>query len=164
MVPHEPPSVSVCPRGSADPGSDPLRNVVWVVGEHDIATVTNLSVSIAQAAGLDDSDVVVDLSGVTFMDASTIGALVASHNRLRVRSHSLSVRAPSPLARRLLNMCELAFLIDEYPAPAALLPVAEAIDSWVAVPASDRASNATVPSRPGIRRGPAARQRGEARR
>jgi anti-anti-sigma factor len=90
--------------------------VVWVGGEHDSATAMNVSSRIAQAARLDDSDLVVDLSSITFMDASTIGAIVASHNRLLGRSHSLSVRAPSPLARRLLTMCELAFLIDDLPA------------------------------------------------
>jgi anti-anti-sigma factor len=90
--------------------------VVWVQGEHDVATAANVSGSIAQAARLDDFDLVVDLSGITFMDASTIGAIVANHNRLLGRSHSLSVRAPSPLARRLLTTCDLAFLIDDFPA------------------------------------------------
>lgn len=144
MVPNEWPSASVCRRGSAGPGSDPLRIVVWVRGEHDIATRVHLSGTLAQAARLDDADIIVDLSGVTFMDASTIGALVDVHNRLRARSRSLSVRAPSPLSQRLLDVCGLAFLIDEHRAPAQP-PVTTALESWVAVPASDRASNSTQP-------------------
>ena len=144
MLPNEWPSVSVCRRGSADPGSDPLRTVVWVLGDHEYATRVHLSATLGQAARLDDADVTVDLSGVTFMDASTIGALVDTHNRLRARSRSLSIRAPSRLARRLLDVCGLAFLIDERAAPAGP-PLATALDSWVAVPASGRVSDATQP-------------------
>ena len=110
----QPSSVSVSRRGLGPLGGDPSRTVVWVSGEHDIATREQLNVTLAQAAGLDDADVVVDLSGVTFMDASTIGALVVARNRLRSRARSLSVRAPSPRARRLLDLCGLAPLIDDF--------------------------------------------------
>lgn len=137
-------SVSVCRRGSADLGSDPLRTVVWVRGDHEYATREHLASTIAQAALLDDADIIADLSGITFMDASTIGALVNAHRRLRSRSHALSVRAPSPLARRLLDVCGLAFLIDEDPA-SARPPMATALDSWVAVPSADRAPDSTEP-------------------
>ncbi len=141
MLPRRSPSVAVSLRGSAHPGSDPLRTVVWISGEHDITTRAHLSSIIARASRLDDVDILVDLSDVTFMDASTIGAIVDAHNRLRARSHLLSVRAPSARARRLLDVCELGFLIDEAPAP-----VAPALDTWVAVPASERASDPARPS------------------
>ncbi len=144
MNSREPATVSVGHPGSTDPGSDPLRVVVWVRGEHDIATRAHLAATMAEAARLDDSDIVVDLSGVTFMDASTIGAIVEAHNRLRSLSRSLSVRAPSGLARRLLDVCLLVFLIEEDPAPA---PPSEApaLGSWVDVPTSERPSNAPQP-------------------
>lgn len=140
MHPHEPPAVAV----SAHPESDPVHTVVWVRGDHDIATRPHLSRTLAQAARLDDADIIVDLGGVTFMDASTIGAIVDAHNRLRARSRLLSVRAPSTRARRLLDVCGLAFLIDEQLVPAHR-PTAAALNSWVAVPVSDRASE---PARP----------------
>lgn len=145
MVPNDALPVSVSRRGSADPGSDPLRTVIWVRGEHDVATRARLAATITRSARRDDVDIVVDLSGITFMDASTIGALVEAHNCLHARSRALCVRAPSPLARRLFAVCELAFLIEEHPAPAQP-PAAAALESWVAVPASDRASNPTRPS------------------
>lgn len=145
MVPNEWPSVSVCRPGSEDPGSDPVRTVVWIRGEHDTATRAHLSDTLAQAVRLDDADIVVDLSGVTFMDASTIGSLVDAHNRLRARSRSLSVRAPSRVTRQVLGVCGLAFLIDEQPAPKRA-PAAPALDSWVAVPAADRVSEPTEPT------------------
>lgn len=146
MAHHESPSVSVSRRGHRLLGSDPLRTVVWVGGEHDLATSVHLSDTIAQAARLDDADIFVDLSGVTFMDASTIGVLVAARDRLRFRSRSLSVRAPSPRARRLLDLCGLAGMIDEPPAPRGLLPAAAAaLGSWVDVPVSDRGPDSTQP-------------------
>lgn len=116
MPPDESPSVSVFPRGDMRLGSDPLRTVVWVRGEHDIATRADLSV-IAQAATLDDADIVVDLSGVSFMDASTIGALVFADNHLRARSRSLSIRDPTPRARRVLDLCGLQGLMGPCSAP-----------------------------------------------
>ncbi len=108
MSPDNSPSVSVSPC----PGGDPRCDVVWVRGDQDISTRVKLSMTISEASRLDEADIIVDLSGVTFMDASTIGVLVDARNRLRVPAHSLSVRDPSPLARRLLDMCGLTGLID----------------------------------------------------
>lgn len=144
MVPLQRPSISVCRRSSAGPMSDPLRTVVLLGGDHEYATRAQLSDSMAQAADLDDTDVVVDLSGVTFMDASTIGTLVEARNRLHTRSRSLSLVAPSPLARRLLDVCGLSFLIEDRRVPARSSRPA-ALDSWVAVPASRRALEPTPP-------------------
>ena len=143
MPTYESPSLSVSRCGHRRISGDALRTVVWVRGEHDIATRVNLSATIAQVAGLDDADIVVDLSGVTFMDASTIGALIGARNRLRASCRSLSVRAPSPRARQVLDLCGLARLIDEHPAPVQP-PVAGALGSWVDVPASDGSAQPPV--------------------
>ena len=101
--------ISVSRRGSATGDAD--RTVVWLRGEHDIATKVSLSVAIARAARLDHTDLLVDLSGVTFMDVSTVGAIVGSANRLRSRSQSLDVREPSPQALWVLELCGLADLV-----------------------------------------------------
>jgi hypothetical protein len=74
---------------------------------------------------------VVDLSGVTFMDASTAGAIVGSCNRLRVRAQSLELRAPSPRALRVLELCGLAGLIQRQAVPSTGL--AAALATWVDV-------------------------------
>jgi anti-anti-sigma factor len=52
------------------------RTVVWLRGEHDVSTVSALSQTMARAIALDDGDLVVDLSGVQFMDAATVGVIV----------------------------------------------------------------------------------------
>lgn len=124
------PPVSVSRRGSA--GGDPERTVLWVRGEHDIATKVTLAVAIARAAQRDDVPLLIDLSAVTFMDASTVGAIVGSRNRLRSRGQSLALRAPSPPALRVLHLCGLTDLIQrERVQPT---DPAAALASWVDVP------------------------------
>lgn len=128
MSADEAQSEPVAPRPHV--GDDPARTVVWLHGEHDLATRARLSITIARAAEVDDADIVVDLSGVTFMDASTIGALVVAGNHLRPASRSLSVRTPSPRARRVLDLCGMDRLID---GPLAVTQPT-ALSSWVDVP------------------------------
>lgn len=120
--------VSVSRRGSA--GGDPARTVLWVRGEHDMATKVTLAVAIARAAQRDDVPLLIDLSAVTFMDASTVGAIVGSRNRLRSRGQSLELRSPSPPALRVLHLCGLTDLIH----CERVQPTAAALASWVDVP------------------------------
>lgn len=142
MLANDSPSIVICRRGATGVGCDPLRTVVWVSGEHDVATRVHLSTTLDRAARLDDADIVVDLSGVTFMDASTVGVLVMAQERLRRPARSLSLRSPSPRARRLLDVCGLGRLIDTPPIPTGrpmpVPPAAAALGSWVEVPATDR--------------------------
>lgn len=136
MAPSDSASVTVSRRGSAPDDCDPQYTIVWLHGEHDIATKVSVVVTIARAAQRDDADLIVDLSKVTFMDASTIGALVESRNRLRARSRSLLLRSPSPPARRILDLCGLAHLVHEAgEEPLQHAGMAAALRTWVDVPA-----------------------------
>lgn len=145
MTPSESPSVSVYRCGQECVGSDPLHTVIGVRGGHDAATREQLSLILAQAEALDGADIIVDLSGVTFMDASTIGAFVVARNRLRCLSRSLSFRDPSPSAWRVLDLCRLAQLVHEDLAPTQT-PGATALGSWVDVPTRDRNQDSEQPS------------------
>jgi anti-sigma B factor antagonist len=130
-------STIVSRRGSAPADQDAGFTVILLRGEHDIATRTSLVTAIARVAQRDEADVLIDMSAVTFMDASTIGALVGSRNRLRLRSQSLAVRAPSPAALRALELCGLTQLLHRS-ATVALHPtgVAAALSTWVDVPSA----------------------------
>jgi anti-anti-sigma factor len=55
---------------------------------------------------------VVDLHRVEFMDASTIGVITWARELLRARSRALTVRGPSPSARRVLGLCDLSDLVE----------------------------------------------------
>jgi anti-anti-sigma factor len=144
-MPHSgAPTISVPRR--APPLGDADHTVVWVRGEHDIATKVSLAVAIARAAQRDDAPLLVDLSGVTFMDASTVGAIVGSRNRLGSRGQSLELRAPSALALRVIGLCGLTDLIRRDPVHAT--GASAALRSWVDVPtieASERVDHETAP-------------------
>jgi anti-anti-sigma factor len=147
MTPIEslPPTVSR--RGETTAGRPADRLVVWVRGEHDISTAAALSETLTGVVAGDGGDLVVDLSGVPFMDASTVGVIVRVCGHLRRRSRSLAVRSPSTSARRILDLCGLADLIDPDSDPE--LAPGGALGSWVAVPVADRVdqpADATVPA------------------
>lgn len=86
--------------------------VISVVGEHDISNLPLLNGTLASAISADGAEVVVDLSGVTFLDASTIGALIRARNTLRHQSRSLTLRSPSRCAGRLLDLCGMTGLVE----------------------------------------------------
>lgn len=126
------PSISVSPRGSMAAGCDAARPVVRLCGDHDLATKLAVAHAIAGAWQRDDTDVVVDLSEVTFMDASTVGAVIGCSRLLHERARALQLRAPSPPAARVLALCGLDHLV----APDAALParLGAVLSTWVEVP------------------------------
>jgi anti-sigma B factor antagonist len=87
--------------------------VVWIRGEQDASTLAALSETLAHAISLDDSDLVLDLSGVEFMSAATVGLLVRAREFLRSSSRSLQLQSPSNCARRVLALCNLGDLFDD---------------------------------------------------
>ena len=89
--------------------------VVWLRGEHDASTVDGLWEIVARAIDFDDADVVIDLSGVEFMGSATVGVVNRARDCLRARSRSLTLRAPSRCARRLLGLYNLTDLPDPLP-------------------------------------------------
>ena len=86
-VPHRPPSGPV--------GSEIGPIVVWLWGEHDVSTDTALCLTLASAIAVGRARVIVDLSGVEFMGASTLGVIARARELLHQGSASLTVRSPS---------------------------------------------------------------------
>jgi anti-anti-sigma factor len=115
----------------------PEATVVWLVGEHDCSTVAELSATLARAIALDDGDLMADLTGVRFLDASTLRVLLRAQGYLARRGRSLLLRSPGSCARLVLDASGLASLLE----PATNPP--SALASWVEVPATG-----AVPSRP----------------
>ncbi len=91
---------------------DGERAVVWLDGEQDIATVGVLADTLANVVAADDADLIVDLSGVTFMSTATIDELIRSQKLLLRHSRILTLRSPSRCARRLLDFFQLAVLVE----------------------------------------------------
>lgn len=127
----------------AFPARDADRTVVWLRGEHDICTVPALSQILARAIALDDGDLVVDLSGVQFMDAATVGVILRARDFLHLQSRSLALRSPSPFAARILDLCELGDLLESAPAHPTQRRTG-ALGVLVAVPTDDRVGTVAV--------------------
>lgn len=85
--------------------------VVSVRGEVDVATAPIVRGALteveARRRGLGTPSVVVDLSGVTFIDACGLGVLVGAARSARGAGHALALRDPSPQVLRLLEMTRL---------------------------------------------------------
>jgi anti-anti-sigma factor len=114
MVPNEN-SATVCLSGDdlVDAATgDARRSNVYLNGEYDLTTVAALSQTMIRALAVDGGDLVVDLSGVQFMDAATIGVLIRVRQKLRFQSRSLTLRAPSTAAKRVLGLCGLTDMLD----------------------------------------------------
>jgi anti-sigma B factor antagonist len=87
--------------------SDPPSVTVVLDGEIDIATAPAIRHFLMAAISGGDVHLAVDMSGVTFVGAAGIGVLVAAANRAREAGGGLSLLAPSPQVRRLLDVLHL---------------------------------------------------------
>jgi anti-anti-sigma factor len=76
--------------------------VIHVRGEFDMATVGQLRDAIEPHLGPDQT-VVLDLSGVAFMDSQCFHVLLKARSTLTADGGSLILRNPSRAARNLLN-------------------------------------------------------------
>jgi anti-anti-sigma factor len=107
IAPLESPQVVVVP--ATDPTEDTL---VCLAGEHDLSSVEELVRAIATVVDAGQSDVVIDLSRVEFMDSATLDQILAAHARLGAEGRTARIRNPSRPARYLLELCELTHLVE----------------------------------------------------
>ena len=76
-----------CPSSASPPDDLPGVHVVALHGELDISTVDGLADALVEVA---DSTVVVDLSGLTFMDSTGIAALMFARSRILAKDWASS--------------------------------------------------------------------------
>jgi anti-anti-sigma factor len=98
------------PPPGTRPGMGPT--IIWLRGEHDIATDPDLRRTLDRAISLNNAPIVIDLSKVELMSASTLGIIVVAWNTLRQQSRSLTMRSPSPHVRRVISICGLHNLLS----------------------------------------------------
>jgi anti-anti-sigma factor len=91
---------------------DGARIVVALKGELDAAALNSLVDEFSDAIERDRSDVVVDLAEVEFIGAAWIGTLVRSRAVLQAQDRDLTLRSPSRVVNRLLDLCGLSYLIE----------------------------------------------------
>lgn len=85
--------------------------VAHVTGEIDLATCEHLRDAIEPHLG-PRQRIVLDLSGVSFMDSTCLGVLMQARTTLTADGGSLILRNPSKAARRLLSASGTADLFD----------------------------------------------------
>ena len=83
------------------------RAVILVSGEVDIATAADLEDVLTAAVDEGSEEIVVDLSGVTFLDSMAMGVLVTAFIRQARRRHRLVLASPSQRVRRTLELAGL---------------------------------------------------------
>lgn len=83
---------------------------VSVSGEIDAHSAPTLAEHLNDCACA-DTDIVIDMSGVTFMDSSGLRVLIDLHQRVESAPHGLVLHAPSDSVLRLL---EIAGLDDHF--------------------------------------------------
>ena len=77
-------------------------------GDLDLATVGRVELGLEEAANSDAERIVLDLSGLGFMDATGVGLLLRLRHRYGKR---LAVRRPSGSADRVIDLTGVAPLI-----------------------------------------------------
>src|SRR5205823_10266103 len=92
--------------------SSPPSAAVVLDGEIDISTCPAIRRFLMAAISGGDVHLAVDMCGVTFIDATGIGVLVAAANRARQAGGGLSLLAPSPQVRRLLDVLHLDAILS----------------------------------------------------
>lgn len=78
--------------------------VVYVSGEVDLASAPQLRQALLGLVEADTLDVVVDASGLTFIDSAGLSVLLMASKRWAERKATLTLRAPSQPLRRLLEL------------------------------------------------------------
>ena len=88
-------------------GEERAQVLVRVVGELDLVTAPVLDRHLAGAASRERPRVVVDLSGVTFLDVRGINSLVTAQAAAHQVGSNLVLRGAGPQVHRLLEVCGL---------------------------------------------------------
>jgi anti-sigma B factor antagonist len=95
--------------------------VVAVTGELELGTAPRLRQQVVSLVGDGKARIVLDLSGVEFVDSIGLGVIVSALKRVRAHGGDLVVAGTIPRVQSLFTLTRLDQIIDMYPSvPAAL--------------------------------------------
>lgn len=98
-------------RSTTATAPDAVIEVV-AAAELDASTVTRLRATLDDALSLRPRLLVLDMSGCSFVDATTLAALVAVHRQARRQGTSLQLRSPTERVVRAVWLCGLQRVFD----------------------------------------------------
>jgi anti-sigma B factor antagonist len=85
----------------------PGHTILSVIGEIDVATTAALRDEIANALSATTTPVIIDLSGVSFCDASGLALLVGAQRRAGLDGRTVVLAGPRPSVLKLLHITGL---------------------------------------------------------
>ena|SRR5688500_12080378 len=88
--------------------------VLFVKGEIDIYTAPMFKQAVVGLVSDGNTDVVIDLSGVTFMDSSGFGTLLGATRRLRPAGGGLHLAGANTTIQRMLRLTRLDTIMQLY--------------------------------------------------
>lgn len=94
---------------------DDTRHLVAIRGEIDLFTAPEFKQRVGAAIDAGRSLVVVDLSGATFIDSSSLGILISAHKRLRARDGRLVIATDVPAIVNTFKITGLDGVLDIAP-------------------------------------------------
>ena len=94
--------------------------VVHVTGEIDMATATQLGEALQEAVTA-HAHLVVDMSGVTFLDSTGLTVIIAAHRAALHRDGTLVLAGLAPAQKRLLAITGTDTVLACYPSTEAAL-------------------------------------------
>ncbi|GGW09510.1 anti-sigma factor antagonist [Streptomyces capoamus] len=98
----------------------PGRRLVTVTGHVDLHTAHRLADAVQPLVDGGHDMVLVDLSGVTFLDSTGLTCLITAHRTARSTGARLALVAPSPPVLRMLQITGVDQVIPTYPSPDAV--------------------------------------------
>ena len=105
--------------------------VVALLGEHDLSTAAEVEEALQPAA----AGTVVDLTGTTFLDSSTLGALIAAARECTQRESPFAVVLPDDPSSPARRIFDLTGLISALPVASSVAGAVEAARAGI-TPAS----------------------------
>ncbi|MBL8879986.1 MAG: STAS domain-containing protein [Phycisphaerales bacterium] len=104
-----------------DISSEGRAHLVRLSGSASIEESEELRITLNQLVSDSAPNLVLDLSGLTYITSVGIGALVAAHHRTKKLSGRIVMVNPSPAIQRLLTLIHIDRLIDVFPTTDAAL-------------------------------------------
>ncbi len=81
-------------------------------GDFDVRSTWEVRNAIYERLEADDSDVVVDMTAVTTIDATALRLLAVATRHAWLTGHHLTIRNPGPAVRRMVHLTHLAHAIE----------------------------------------------------
>ncbi len=116
--PAPPPPTADGPPLEVDVSATGYGAIVTIAGELDLATAPRVRDALASEVVERAEAVVVDLTGVTFMDSSGLAALLTFERDMGMRRRRLTIACPEGAARLLLDVTGVAEQLALYPSRA----------------------------------------------